>query len=216
MKAQFLHARKQLFDQLANQHWAYSDNVIDHDLHKRLYEYSNRAQSKERFKAARIGYQHNPEAIDSIRGDTISWLDENDPESSIVEFLQWAHELRLELNAMFYTGLKSKEFHFARYAVGQGYTTHMDQHRGNPHRRISLVLYLNRSWNHEDAGELCLYSPKNPNLEIHRILPQPGRLVLFRSDVFPHAVLPANKARLSLSGWFRSDDRHSLLSQGRI
>ncbi|MCQ9617086.1 2OG-Fe(II) oxygenase [Paenalcaligenes niemegkensis] len=154
------------------------------------------------------GLRAQPSCRRQHPGDAISWLDNSDPASSASEFLEWARKLRLELNAAFYTGLKSEEFHFARYAVGQGYTTHMDQHRGNPHRRISLVLYLNRNWGPEDGGELCLYSPDDPSLEIHRILPQPGRLVLFRSDVFPHAVLPANKPRLSLSGWFRTDERN--------
>ena len=197
--------KQRLFDQLAQRHWACSDDVIDPMLHERLYQYCDLAWAAGRFQPARVGHEHSPAAAVSIRGDAISWLDDTDAGSCASEFLTWARQLRRELNAVFYTGLRSEEFHFARYEAGHGYTTHMDQHRGNPHRQISLVLYLNRSWSAQDGGELCLYSPEDQSHEIHRILPQPGRLVLFRSDVFPHAVLPCHKPRLSVSGWFRTD-----------
>ena len=81
----------------------------------------------------------------------------------------------------------------------------MDQHRDQPHRKLSLVLYLNPQWDTAGQGELCLYDPQDGNRELARILPQPGRLVLFRSDLFPHEVLPCTQARWSLTGWFRTD-----------
>src|SRR3546814_5029992 len=33
----------------------------------------------------------------------------------------------------------------------------------------------------------------------------PGRLVVFRSDLIPHEVMPCSQPRWSLTGWFRSD-----------
>jgi len=34
----------------------------------------------------------------------------------------------------------------------------------------------------------------------------PARLVIFRSDLIPHEVLPCRQARWSLTGWLRSDE----------
>ncbi|MCB0627245.1 MAG: 2OG-Fe(II) oxygenase, partial [Saprospiraceae bacterium] len=38
------------------------------------------------------------------------------------------------------------------------------------------------------------------------ILPVGGRLVLFRSELLEHEVLPARRERYSLTGWLRNDD----------
>src|SRR5690606_27096523 len=110
-----------------------------------------------------------------------------------------------QLNHDFFLGLHRAEFHFARYDSGNGYARHMDQHRGQPHRRITLILYLTPGWREGDGGELCIYEPEAPDRERQRVEPRQGRLVLFRSELFPHAVLPARKPRWSLTGWFRND-----------
>ncbi|HAJ18613.1 MAG TPA: hypothetical protein DCL95_00870 [Rhodospirillaceae bacterium] len=44
-----------------------------------------------------------------------------------------------------------------------------------------------------------------------RLIPAPGRLVVFRSDLVWHEVLPGRKPRWSLTGWLRDD---FLLSNG--
>src|SRR3546814_14032071 len=79
-----------------------------------------------------------------------------------------------------YTGLNNAEFHFARYPAGHCYRKHMDQHRDQLNRKISLVLYLNREWSEAGHGELCLYSSPDENRLVQRVLPMPGRLEIGR------------------------------------
>ncbi|HCN73582.1 MAG TPA: hypothetical protein DIS96_18500, partial [Pusillimonas sp.] len=68
------------------------------------------------------------------------------------------------------------------------------------------TLTLNESWTTEDGGELCLYeSEQSPRENATRITPAPGRLVIFRSDLVWHEVLPGQKPRWSLTGWLRDD-----------
>ncbi|RYZ69438.1 MAG: 2OG-Fe(II) oxygenase, partial [Proteobacteria bacterium] len=113
--------------------------------------------------------------------------------------------VRAALNERYFLGLRREEFHFARYPVGKGYAKHLDQHRGQTERRISLVLYLNPEWSATDGGQLRLFSSEDEMQEVTMITPQWGRLVLFRSDLVPHEVLPCFQIRWSLTGWFRTD-----------
>lgn len=198
-------SRDDFFEKLAQQHWAVADDLIDPTLHERLDLESQHAWKMGLFHEASIGRLHSAALSTGIRGDAICWLTSNDPRSASADFLAWADTMRQDMNQLFYAGLNSDEFHFARYAEGRGYKKHLDQHQRTPHRRISLVLYLNRQWADTDGGELCLYSPDDSQVEIKRILPQPGRLVMFRSDLIHHEVLPCAQPRRSLTGWFRTD-----------
>jgi SM-20-related protein len=60
-----------------------------------------------------------------------------------------------------------------------------------------VICYLNENWKAEEGGQLRIYEETN---QID-VLPEAGRLVCFRSDKLEHEVLPASRARLSLTGW---------------
>lgn len=196
-----------LFGQLAEQGFSMQDGLLPPELIEDLYEEGLRGWKDGRFQEARVGATQRPQHIPAIRGDTIQWLEPHCGESSAQSrFLDWTETLRHQLNRAFYLGLQRSEFHFARYATGRGYARHVDQHRGQPHRRITLILYLTPDWRAGDGGELCLYDPRDPEKEWRRLLPEHGRLVLFRSELFPHAVRPARRPRWSVTGWFRSDE----------
>lgn len=194
-----------LIDTLADQGWVVCDQTIDATLRHNLYTQSTTAWADGKFHQAGIGRGATHVLNTTIRGDTICWIDSVQTSEASSHFLSWTTMLQQDLNRMLYSGLNSAEFHFARYPVGQGYKKHLDQHKDQRHRKISLVLYLNPEWASTDGGELCLYAPQDEHQEIQRILPQPGRLVLFRSDLFPHEVLPCSRTRCSLTGWFRTD-----------
>jgi SM-20-related protein len=119
--------------------------------------------------------------------------------------------LRLALNRALQLGLFDFESHFAAYPPGAGYRRHLDRFADHARfaseggRVLSCVLYLNRRWRPEDGGQLRLYRPDAPALDIP---PQGGTLVVFLSDGFEHEVLPARRERLSLAGWFCRRGRH--------
>ena len=150
-----------------------------------------------------------------IRGDSIYWLNANNTSDAQKTYLTKMELLRLRLNQHFYLGLFALESHLATFPIGSGYTKHLDQFIANndehlPIRKISCVLYLNQDWLDKDGGHLRLYlNPKHDSiepstLEISQldISPIGGRLVVFLSDTFHHAVLPAIRDRTSLTGWF--------------
>lgn len=195
-----------LFQNLEVHGWAMADNAMPDGLVTRLLQAGDQAWQANLFQDAHVGTTSQPVRNTAIRGDTIWWLEPDMASDACQQFLAWADVLQQALNRHFFLGLRRAEFHFARYGQGLGYKRHMDQHRGQPYRRISLVLYLNPQWDASSGGELCLYAPGTSGDETQRILPMPGRLVLFRSDLIPHAVLPCTRPRWSLTGWFRNDD----------
>lgn len=147
---------------------------------------------------AKDGYQPK------IRGDQVYWLEPNSTETQH-PFFNWMAEFRKVLNQDYNMGLNSQEFHFARYEGGIGYKKHIDQHRGTDFRKVSIVYYLNQQWDDTNGGEICFYSPRNPEQEIMRAAPHGGRLAIFVSGVMPHEVLPSKAPRWSLTGWLRTD-----------
>jgi SM-20-related protein len=151
------------------------------------------------FAAARVGAGRTLERREEIRGDFTCWLTPPlfDPEVRLLEMLE---RLRLELNRGGIPGLFDLELHYAWYPPGAGYARHLDRPQKRDARVVSLVLYLNEDWTTGDGGALRCFDGVGPPRDIQ---PIGGRLVAFLSEGFEHAVLPARRPRLSLTGWFR-------------
>ena len=153
------------------------------------------------FAAAHIGAGPKLERRAEIRGDSIAWLAraEFPAETALLGVLE---ELRQALNRQAFLGVAELELHYARYPPGSGYARHVDQPVGRDQRRVSIVLYLNEDWSASDGGALRI--DETGGVRYREIEPLGGRLVLFLSESRAHEVLPTRRARLSLTGWFRS------------
>jgi len=151
-------------------------------------------------KQAGIGRNNNFHIEQSIRSDEISWFDENDLNDAQKIFLDSTKNLQNEINQRFFLGLFEFEVHFALYSPNAFYKRHLDQHKNQETRVISLICYLNDNWKKDDGGELQIYLK---NGEIISVLPEAGTVVCFMSAEFEHEVLPAKRERASLAGWFR-------------
>lgn len=155
----------------------------------------------EQFKPAGVGRAQMHATNSAIRSDEISWI-----ESSVGAQGQWldfAAKLQRHLNRSLMLGLFSFESHFAHYAPGAFYKTHVDAFKGQANRVLSVVLYLNEDWDDENGGEMVLYSDSQPAQILRRVMPERGTLAVFLSEEFPHEVLPANRDRYSIAGWYR-------------
>lgn len=152
------------------------------------------------FEAAGIGRNDEHVQNVTIRSDEISWIDRTTLAGD--NWLSWAERLQAYMNRRLYLGLFSFESHFAHYAPGDFYKRHLDAFRGQANRILTLVTYLNPEWSESDAGEIVLYRDEHDQEGI-KVFPEMGTLVIFLSEEFPHEVLPANKDRYSIAGWFR-------------
>lgn len=191
-------------EEVAVRGWSVCANFIPPEvvsyLRERLLEWWQEGE----LRKAGIGRGKSFQIREDIRGDFVRWLD-TDVQGCFTEFLQTHYEpLRLAFNRELFLGLFDFEGHVTVYPPGKFYARHIDRFADAGHRKLSAILYLNDNWQPGDGGELRLYLPQDDGTEkIHDVNPAGGTLVTFLSHRIPHEVLPANRERYSLTGWFR-------------
>ncbi len=132
-----------------------------------------------------------------IRSDKIYWLEKSDFENQLNYFDRFIERLTGTIRVELFISLHDSEFHLAEYEPGTFYKRHLDQHKKRSNRMFTIILYLNENWSPEYGGQLRIYT-KDGHLDV---LPEFGTLVIFRSDLFEHEVLPTTRSRKSLTGW---------------
>lgn len=180
--------------------FALLDSFVDPAAVVRLRACADLRAIRGEFRPAAIGAAKVRRA--EVRGDDTCWLSEPlfPAERAVLARLE---RLRLGLNERLLLGLFDVEAHYARYPPGAGYAAHVDQPEGSTARRLTFVLYMNPDWNAAAGGELRMYRDGRPVADIE---PRGGRLVCFLTEGTLHEVLPARRARWSLTGWFRCRD----------
>ncbi len=187
-------------DDLATTGYCIYPQALPHSLTDRMYQYMQDLEQEE-FRRAGIGRDQEHQLNRQVRGDQIRWLSASRPEESA--YLAWMEELRIGINRRLMMGLFDYECHFSRYPQGAFYRRHLDAFQGRTNRVLSTVCYLNPDWQPGNGGELLIYADEQAQAPIERVQPCYGTLVVFLSDRFPHEVLPAQRERLSLTGWYR-------------
>lgn len=161
---------------------------------------------EDKFKKAAIGNRVNESIIKSIRGDFIFWINENKTNKAEKYFFNKINTLVSYLNRTCFLGILYKEFHYAIYPEGTFYKRHIDTFMNDDRRKLSFVCYLNDlDWDPNNGGELVLYLQDNDKETCKTILPLPGRVVIFESQIIEHEVKPVTASeRLSITGWLKT------------
>lgn len=191
--------------ELSEQSWTLCDNLLPQEFFETLLSECLHRESKEDdFRKSQIGKGSHQQTADLIRNDLISWVDFDQTPGWNWDLQQKLDQLKAELNRGLYLGINTYECHFAKYPPGSFYKTHIDQSKHMTHldseRVISFVLYLNKSWNKGDGGELQIEMPDSQPITVEPLF---NRMILFRSDTVPHGVLESKIIRRSLTGWMR-------------
>ena len=156
------------------------------------------------FRRAGVGRGDSLQIREDIRRDEVMWIEPGASSIHQMAYLAKLEILRLALNQRFFLGLFNYEGHFAMYPKGAFYTPHLDRHAGTLDRIVTVILYLNNDWKMGDGGELKLWtSPEGRDGIFEMIEPRMGTMVCFMAGDFWHEVMPANKQRMSITGWFR-------------
>lgn len=171
------------------------------DLHQLAFTAPNHS-----YEPAGIGRENTHTLNARVRSDQIRWINSGSPVAD--RWLAWSDALRTHLNRRLLLGLFSFESHFAHYGRGDFYKRHYDAFKGSRNRVLSLVVYLNPEWSLVDGGQLVIYGGDEDKEGI-QVLPTFGTIVTFLSEEFPHEVLPANRDRFSIAGWFRVNDSNA-------
>lgn len=135
-----------------------------------------------------------------IRSDRILWLTRREEEPRLWDvFEAW----RIELQETCRIVLSHFDVQFAVYRGGTtGYARHFDavptrwdrMAEGPVQRRITAILYLNRC----EGGSLRLFLENS----VEDVIPEPGLMCLFRSEMIEHQVLPVETDRYAVTAWF--------------
>lgn len=191
---------KKILNDLELQGWSTQEEFFSKELIAELKKTLTSLRENGDLKQAGIGRKTDFHIEQSIRSDEISWFDENNLAPSQKQFLNITQILQEAINEKFYLGLSELEIHFALYAPNAFYKRHLDQHKNQDTRVVTIIVYLNESWSEDDGGELQIYLKDERAVTIQ---PKAGTLVCFMSAEFEHEVLPAKRERASLTGWFR-------------
>jgi SM-20-related protein len=193
-------------DRLTDHGWVVVDDFLSAAEATALHAHAAACEAAGDFHRAGVGRGAGLAVRDDVRGDTVRWLDESALAAPEAVYWSRIESVRAALNAQLYLGLRRGEYHYAHYPVGTGYQRHLDRFRDDDARTVSAVCYLNADWQEKEGGVLRLWLNADPDGPFEDITPHAGRLVLFLSDRFWHAVLPATRPRWSVTGWMRRDD----------
>ncbi len=150
-------------------------------------------------QSAGIGNKANFQVKPIIRGDFIEWLDPLIETQFASIYLKKLAPIIAAFNQRFFLSIVKSDHQIAFYPPHSHYEKHVDTFQKNDSRVVSSVLYLNKNWQINDGGELCVYLK---NKTVQKVEPIAGRLVLFES-ILEHEVLECNAPRYSIAGWFK-------------
>ena len=161
---------------------------------------------------AGVGRGNERHADGAVRGDEVLWLEtpsiEARPVSALEALLAQMEALRGELKQGLRVSLERTELQLARYSrPGSGYLPHKDALRVGGTRRITVVYYLNPTWQPGDGGELRAHLARGAvDFE-----PRLDHVIVFASELVEHEVLSIVRPRLALTAWFGREDPLSRL-----
>ena len=192
-----LSSYEQIADGLAENSYAVIDQFLSVAEVNEILNLQEFEADLSHFKKAGIGKNQSLQVNESIRGDYIHWIDKSSASTPIKIYLDRLNDLITYLNQSLFLSLKDYEVHLTTYPPGAFYKRHLDQFNRDDHRKLSVICYLNQAWKESEGGQLRMYLPD----QLLDFFPIAGRLICFRSDKIEHEVLPASRARLSLTGW---------------
>lgn len=192
--------------QLAEDGYAVVQGLIPHALTFDLAREARALHESQMLDRAGVGRADDFQIVSSLRRDKTRWFDRSSRAQS--DYLDLMETLRLTLNQELFLGLFSFEAHYAAYERGAYYRRHLDAFKGARNRVLSTVFYLNDDWQAEDGGALIIYDGMESSAQpLLTVYPEIGTLLVFLSEDIPHEVLPTQRNRYSIAGWFRVNDR---------
>jgi len=196
---------EQIIDDLMEQKYSIADAFFSKEEVEMLRKSLMTKFEAESFKKSAIGNLSNEKIVEAVRGDFIFWLDETNCNPAETVYFERINDFVSYLNRTCFLGIQNKEFHYALYPEGTYYKRHLDTFQNDTRRKLSVVCYLNEEhWQEDFGGELAIYLPDEQGEKTISIVPKPGRMVIFESQLLEHEVCPVKQPRLSITGWLKT------------
>lgn len=192
----------QQIDDFTENEFLIIDDFLPLEMAEKLLSELKYWRKENKFKKGGIGKSVAHTVAEEIRRDEIKWINRDTCLINTGEYLTYLTKLSSTLNRNFFLSLKDLEAMYAIYDKGAFYKTHRDRFKTQPHRVISVVLYLNPKWKPEHGGELVIHKEGKQKTDSIFIEPVYNRLALFKSELL-HEVLPCKKRRYSVTTWLK-------------
>ncbi len=193
---------EELIQGLIDNKYGCCNNFMKPDTITGLRNNSQRLSESGNMKPSGVGNKNNFHQDNTIRGDTINWIETQSTNAFELTYLKKMEKFINHLNKTCYTSLKSFESHYATYEKERFYKRHLDQFKNEKGREFSTILYLNHDWKQEDGGMLSLYPKHETQINI---APLAGRMIFFRSAEMEHEVHASHtNSRRSIAGWLKN------------
>lgn len=194
-----MEALAEIADGLARDGWAVSRRGYSEEVVAGLAAEARLLHAEGCFRPAGVGHGRRRTVREDVRRDEVLWLDSSCPTPVQARYWEEVERIRTELNLLLFLGLQDFESHLAAFPPGGFYRKHLDRFSEVDERALSSVLFLNPGWRSEDGGALRLHL-ETGGVDVS---PEAGTLVVFRSELVWHEVLPASAPRFSATGWYR-------------
>ena len=194
---------QRIAEEIETQGWCLTQDYIDPEDICELYQQVEQHYLNQDMLQAGIGSNHKYQINQKIRSDYVMWVDPQTADGPLGRYFQRLARLKAYLNQTLILGLYDLECQMAIYPAGAHYAKHLDCFQGTSLRTLTCILYLNPGWSAVDGGQLRIYTQADAETQYIEILPLGGQLVTFLSERFIHEVLPTQRRRASISGWFR-------------
>lgn len=178
---------------LGREGWFTRDRFLEDGLAKRLRDEAPHIALR------RAGVRRAAQLDASIRTDELAWITPAEAVGAFREACAQFASLMNALNEAAWLGLRDFDLQLARYQPGAKYVRHRDAFPGDDNRRVTAIVYLNPFWEPAHGGQLRMHLDPPVDLE-----PRLDRLVVFRSELVEHEVLPAHAERWALTAWYSS------------
>lgn len=196
---------EKIIDDLMGQHFCVADAFFSAEEVALLRSSLLDKFEDKAFKKSAIGNLSNEKIVEAVRGDFILWLDENNSNEAEKIYFDRINDFVQYMNRTCFLGIQDKEFHYALYPEGTFYKRHLDTFQNDSRRKLSMVCYLNEEhWQDDFGGELTIYFPNGNQEKEVNVIPKPGRMVIFESQVLEHEVKSVKQPRLSITGWLKT------------
>jgi len=192
-----------IIESLVKQGYAVIPNFLSPEVCRELATESRELRAQGEFHRAGVGRGDMLDVRPEIRSDEIRWLSRDDCGTRQGEYLDLMAAYLQLMNLELFLALVEFECFCAIYPPGSFYQRHIDQFRGVEQRTVTAILYLNKNWQQNDGGQLRIFINEETG-ETLEVLPEAGTFVTFLSAEYWHEVLPAERDRLSITGWFKT------------
>jgi SM-20-related protein len=130
---------EKIIDDLLKQQYSIVDSFFSNIEVENLRSSLLTKYDEEEFKKAAIGNQFNEIIVKTIRGDFISWIEEDKANDFELTFFESIEHFTNYLNRTCFLGIREREFHYALYPKETFYKRHIDSFQNDNRRKLSIV-----------------------------------------------------------------------------